>query len=282
MPWPALLRREWLEHRMALLWAPLLLALALIGLALTASTLDLGRMAAEARQDDDPLHLLSALAFVSLPFVLLYLLTATFVLLGALFDERQDRSIVFFKSLPVTDLQTVASKLIAVLLLAPLVTVVAITVTQFAAVLFLTLNCDCGAGVLGNLAEAQLLGNLPLHLFGFVTQALWSLPVWSWLLLVSAIAPRLPMLLALGGPALLAFSEWLVLDRTAMTGALAVYLEPVGLQPYQQLVAAGETGPVTWAMAVDPWLRRELWLGLVLSAMLLAATVIARRHHRDL
>jgi ABC-2 type transport system permease protein len=280
--WRALLRREWLEHRAALLWAPLGLAGVAIALGLFASTFDLGRLAVEAEHDGDPMHLPSVLAFLALPFVMLYLASATFVLLGALYDERQDRSVLFWKSQPVTDLQAVLSKLLPVVLLAPLVTIAAIFVTQLVTVVLITLSCNCGTGVLGNLAEAGIIGNLPRWIFGFLTQALWSLPIWSWLLLVSAAVSRLPVLWAIGVPAMAAFLEWLTFDSTVIAGLFETYMEPVALVSYLQLSVAGETDSVTWAMAIAPWGRLELWLGLALSAALLAAAVYCRRRNGEL
>ena len=285
MPWRALLRREWLEHRFAFQWAPIIIAAVLIGFGLLATSLDLGRLAAEASestQNQERFHLPSALAFAALPFTLLYLVSAAFVLVSALFNERQDRSISFFKSLPVSDLQTVVSKLVTVLLLAPLMTIAAITVTQLVLVILLVANCDCGSGLFATLAQANLLSGLPLQLFGFWTQAAWSLPIWCWLLLVSALAPRQPMLLAIAAPTLLAFAEWLVFDSARLANAVGVYLEPVGLVAYLQLATAGTNDVVTWQLATAPWLRHELWLGLLLSAALLAATLWARHRNGEL
>ncbi|MEM7219317.1 MAG: hypothetical protein AAF515_13210 [Pseudomonadota bacterium] len=281
----ALIRREWLEHRFAFQWAPLIVAAVLVGLALLATSLDLGRIAAEASeatQSQERLHLPSALAFAALPFVFLYLASAASVLVSALYTERQDRSISFFKSLPVSDSQTVLAKLVTALLLAPLMSIAALTITQLLLVALLVVNCDCGSGLPATLAEAELLSGLPLQLFGFLTQATWSLPIWSWLLLVSAIAPRQPMLFAFAGPALLACAEWLVFGSARLTGALGAYLEPVGLVAYLQLAVVGANDTVSWQLAAAPWLRHELWLGLLLSAALLTATVFARRRNGEL
>src|SRR5690606_7712994 len=55
-----------------------------------------------------------------------------FYLLGALYDDRRDRSVLFWKSLPISDTATVASKVITAMLVAPLLTFVGVIVLQLA------------------------------------------------------------------------------------------------------------------------------------------------------
>ena len=64
-------------------------------------------------------------------FTLVMIIISTIYLLGSLYDDRKDRSILFWKSLPVSDLTTVASKIIAVIFLIPAFYVVVSTITFF-------------------------------------------------------------------------------------------------------------------------------------------------------
>ena len=68
------------------------------------------------------------------PFRYIFVIVAFFALIGCIYDERKDRSVLFWKSMPVSDASTVLSKIIFVLWLAPLATVAAILLAQFASV----------------------------------------------------------------------------------------------------------------------------------------------------
>ncbi len=126
-----------------------------------------------------------------------------FYLLSALFDERKDRSVLFWKSMPVSDSETVLSKLLSGLVVAPLIAIAVSLVTMLAFALIVSVF------MLGNglplsllwsnidplLIVGQLLVMVPLY-------ALWALPTAGWLLLCSAWSRRVPFLWAVGLPLL--------------------------------------------------------------------------------
>ena len=124
-----LLKREFWEHRGGFFWVPLWTGVVVIVLALIAlvrgavksaeftaylqhaSAHDLQRM---ALTDGGTLLILAVLFHIVIAFVLF------FYLLGALYDDRRDRSVLFWKSLPVADWQTVFSKAVMALVVVPL------------------------------------------------------------------------------------------------------------------------------------------------------------------
>ena len=121
-----------------------------------------------------------------------------FYCLDALHGERRDRSILFWKSLPVSDLTTVLSKASIPLVVLPLLTF-AITVATQLIMLLLSSAVLLGSG----LSVATLWTQLSLFqmslmlLYHLVTvHALWYAPIYGWLLLVSAWARRAPFLWA--------------------------------------------------------------------------------------
>lgn len=124
-----------------------------------------------------------------------------FYFLGALFDERKDRSVLFWKSLPVSDAQTVLSKLTMGLVVAPLIAiaVAAVTIVLFAvlAMIFLGINGVPVGRFVSMIDPITLAGALvswvPMY-------ALWALPTAGWLLLCSAWARSKPFLWAIGVP----------------------------------------------------------------------------------
>ncbi|KGQ20332.1 putative ABC transporter, permease protein [Lysobacter dokdonensis DS-58] len=220
-----LLRREFWEHKGGFFWAPIIaggisVVLALMALlvaevgarkALAAGKLhgdsfqinglDFSHVTARMSADDlqqwsnavDASMLVSSLwPYIVLGFVVF------FYCLGALYDERKDRSVLFWKSLPLSDRDTVLSKAASALLVAPVIATVAAVLTMFAFGLVVTLVMPMhglnpfkmywGAGnpleVAGTLVAA-----IPVY-------AVWALPTVGWLMLCSAWARTKPFLWA--------------------------------------------------------------------------------------
>jgi len=109
-----------------------------------------------------------------------------FYSLDALYGERRDRSILFWKSLPVSDLTTVLSKFTIPLIVLPLLSFAIAVVTQFVILLLTAQSCwaaaECRDGlgadiVLPHVTDAPL-PHADRH-------GLWYAPIYGWLLLVS-------------------------------------------------------------------------------------------------
>src|SRR5438477_11123864 len=123
-------------------------------------------------------------------------IVGVFYCLDALYGERRDRSILFWKSLPVSDLTTVLSKASIPLLILPLVTFVIIVATQFvmllwSSVVLLTSGLAGTTWTRFNLLEQSL-----ILLYSLIALALWHAPIYGWLLLVSGWARRATFLWA--------------------------------------------------------------------------------------
>ena len=127
---------------------------------------------------------------------------AVFYCLDALYGERRDRSILFWKSLPVSDTTAVLSKTSIPVVVLPLLTV-AITVATHVAMLLVSSAVLLGSGM----SAGALWSHLPLshmwqmlffHLVG--GHGMWYAPIYAWLLLVSAWARRAPLLWAVLPP----------------------------------------------------------------------------------
>ena len=229
-----LLRREFWEHKGGFLWAPfiagaisLLLTLVFIVIAhvaagkasgdanimlndgseMSINGLDLGLLTSQMSAQDklelangiDVIMLLSSTwPFIVLAFVMF------FYCLGALYDERKDRSVLFWKSLPVSDGETVLSKVVSVALVAPLLATLAAIATMFVFLAMLSvvvmihggnaLEMIWGPGSPA-LVSLQLLMAIPVY-------AAWALPTIGWLMLCSAWSRSKPFLWALMIPVL--------------------------------------------------------------------------------
>lgn len=141
---------------------------------------------------DLTLMLSSTWPFVVLAFVVF------FYCLGALYDDRRDRSILFWKSLPLSDTQTVLSKVLSALIVAPLVATLAAVATMFGFMVIISIVAATHGGDAMRLIwgpaspltlSAGLLAAIPVY-------ALWALPTAGWLLLCSAWAKSKPFLWA--------------------------------------------------------------------------------------
>src|SRR6266480_5439910 len=139
--------------------------------------------------------------------MLTQLLVGAFYCLDALHGERRDRSILFWKSLPVSDLTTVLSKASIPLVVLPLIAFAIIVATQ-ADMLLLSNAVLRMNGVSGATPEQMPVFQQSLILlYGLVTLALWHAPIYAWLLLVSGWARRATFLWAVLPPFLIAGLE---------------------------------------------------------------------------
>ena len=270
-------RRELWEYR-SLYVAPLAIA-ALIVLGFTVG---LGDLPARLQAATTPGALQQRelveqpYTFAALLLMLTTILIGVFYSLDTLYGERRDRSVLFWKSLPVSDLTTIMAKASIPLLILPLLTFAITLLTQLC-MLALASGRLLGTGlsVWSQLSFGQMTWMLFHHLvFG---HGLWYAPFWGWLLLCSAWARRTPVLwaalppLAVGLVERIAFGtahfgNWLV-DR--LTGA------PPSAQPEHGV--AMTMADLTPHSAAEFLVSPGFWFGLAVTALFLALAVRLRR-----
>nr|MEA2796967.1 type transport system permease protein [Phenylobacterium sp.] len=216
--------------------------------------------------------------------ILTGLIVAVFYCLGALHGERRDRSILFWKSLPVSDLTTVLSKATVPLVIQPIVVFPIVLAVHLVMLLLSTLIL-----LSGGLDPAALWTNLPLIQmwltmpYGLVVLALWYVPIAGWLLLVSAWARRVPMLWALAPPLGLCLFEFLAF-HTRHLWSLLIWRLTGGFDEAFTVGGLGKV-PVSRLDQLDPLrflANPGLWSGLVFGAACLAACVWLRRRREPI
>lgn len=272
-------RRELWEHR-SIYIAPLAAAgLMLFGFlfSLTSLTRRIGSAAAL-----DAAHLRQTLLrpynYAAGFIMVAALIVGIVYCLDALYGERRDRSILFWKSLPVSDLNAVLSKASIPLAILPLLAWSLTVATQFIILLLSTaVLMGNGASVALLWAQVSLLQISLMLLYHLVTvHVLWHAPLYGWLLMISAWAKRAPLLWAVLPPlAVMAiealvfnsahFAHWLGYRFSGGTEAMAMSgglpLDPgTHLTPGRFLSAPG------------------LWIGLVVAAGFILAAVRLRRY----
>jgi ABC-2 type transport system permease protein len=210
-----LLKREYWEYRGGFVWTPAIVAMVMLALMLVAvliaevSAQRAGINVNGIRFDEitkrlsegnvEALHTGFDVSLLSLSFpigIALYFVTF-FYGLGALYNDRADRSVLFWKSLPISDTETVLSKVVAMTLVAPVIAVAAMIALQLGFLLLISL------WVLLHGINPILLWS-PMHLLALWTKlvllipvnALWALPSIGWLLLCSSFARSKPFLWA--------------------------------------------------------------------------------------
>ena len=213
----------------------------------------------------------------------------TFYLLDALYAERKDRSILFWKSLPVSDLKTVGSKYLTAVVAMPLQALALFVAT--AAVVWLivgTAGAVAGSGEFLLHGPWALLQSMIVMGYGMVVVGLWLAPVHAWLLLVSAFAKRAVLAWAALPPLLVIVAEKTLFDTRYFATLLGQRLSS-GVE----LAFSGEGNAALMSdeqgfSAVFPALAElltpgrflatpGLWGGLAVGAIFLAGAVWLRR-----
>ncbi|HEY6271981.1 MAG TPA: ABC transporter permease [Terriglobales bacterium] len=208
------------------------------------------------------------------------IIVSVFYSLDALHGERRDRSILFWKSLPVSDVTTVLAKASIPLVVLPLLTFAVILATQWVMLLLSTaVLLGSGLSVAALWTQVSLLRmSLPLLYHLLTSHALWPAPIYCWLLLVSGYARRTPFLwavlplIAIAGVEMIAFhtSHFATMLGNRLTGAApAVASTAPDMFP---------TDPMMHITPVQFLISPGLWIGLAVAAGFLAAAVRLRRY----
>jgi ABC-2 type transport system permease protein len=142
---------------------------------------------------------------MSMPIGIVLYFVVFFYLLGALYNDRADRSVLFWKSLPLSDAETVLAKAVTATLVAPILAAAAMIVLHLGFLTLLSLYSTLHVGF----AALPLLWS-PTHLIALWLKviisipinALWALPTVGWLLLCSSYVRSKPFLWAVLLPVL--------------------------------------------------------------------------------
>lgn len=288
-----LLRRELQEYRSSLVLTPLFMALALALVMLLAVlladritvvsdaivTVSHGDYAAagpgNSGQAGSGDRLNPLLNLVHMGFLSVLLLVSVNYLLGCLYQDRRDRSILFWKSMPVSDREEVLARMGVALLVAPAIYIAASVLAQWvgtllAMALVWRMDREPVALIVDNIAFGSLLYG---QLSGWLLTALWLAPAYAWLLLASAVASRSPFMTAVGPVLALVLVERLVFGTGYVSAAIARHL------PH-----SNEEGAVGFYLYGPHWALQDftgLVPGLGLAALFIAGAVYLRRYRLD-
>jgi ABC-2 type transport system permease protein len=217
--------------------------------------------------------------FAALLIMLTTFLVAVFYCLDALHGERRDRSILFWKSLPVSDVTTVLSKAIIPIVVLPLVTFAITVVTQWIMLLVSSaVLAGHGMSIAPLWNHFSLLPMSVMLLYHLVAiHGLWYAPIYCWLLLVSGWARRAAFLWAALPLLAIAVVEKIAFNTTHF-GAMLAY-RMTGGREGAAFTASGMSMDLLDQINPGHFLMSPgLWIGLAISAVFLAAAVRLRRY----
>ena len=215
------------------------------------------------------------------PIMLASFIVGLFYSLDALYGERRDRSILFWKSLPVSDRTAVFSKAAIPLVVLPLL---AIALGLAAQIIILLLSAVVLAG--SGMNPGRLWIELPLFqepivmLYGMTVHVLWFAPIYAWSLLLSAWAKRAPFLwlvfplFAIGlAERVVSGSTWFVRFMKYRLGGAMMEAFGGNLHGVSRL---SDLSPLRFLSSAG------LWLGLAFATACLIGTIRLRRRREPI
>jgi ABC-2 type transport system permease protein len=292
-----LVRREVWEHK-AIWFAPsIVIACLFLLLAFARAHLgyDVGMPFSDlARDAQIVLHQFAYLMVAAIVFFVMGVI-AFFYAIDSLYADRNDRSVLFWKSLPLSDAETVLSKFATGVVVVPVVALLGSVIAQFVAggVIMAKLAVT-GEPVGFWLHPEALAGGALIAVVACLSVILWYAPLVAYLMLVSAWAPRAPFLWAVLPPVAAMVLERIVMETSyiqdfiasRLFGVLAIFHgvdrgpgdpEPKSLSDLADRLAGVDAGESLRAFYSSP----DLWLGVVAAGLLLAAAMWVRRYRDE-
>jgi ABC-2 type transport system permease protein len=298
----ALIKRELWEHRSIYVTPAAIAVIVTLGvLAMLmlasgfAKELDMAIFGAQNLAGDAERRAALTGFFVGTSWVFLVALMflTVFYSLDSLYAERKDKSILFWRSMPATDAETVISKLLTAAIVIPAITAVGIWATHLVNLIVTSIWVSAKGGDAGVLiwGSVSILDNWLAALIVVVASGLWMSPFIAWFLFVSTWAKRMPILMAFMPPIVLGLLEWIVF-RTQY------FLTTIGDR--------GDMRPLFHSMSLERFFEEEqwregmenisllqhidlvgfvtdpgFWSGLLVCAILTTAAIYVRRYRDD-
>lgn len=303
IPLVALIRKEMWEYKTTFVIVPLALTLMMTAIMVFAALsfevsggdtpfIDIGELATlNSNQREWKIYQL--MNDVSIFLKLVLFTVSIFYLCSALFEERKTQTILFWKSLPVSDAQTILAKWITIAVCVPVIYWLAISACQLVSLL-LTLYLASGSGydsVDLILKPAHPIQTWWLSLNYILLDVIWLAPAYGWFLLMSASSKRAPMMSAFIPLIMVSIAESWLLEGHSLFFLILKRLAPQELMLWVEsipnrfvgtellsLAGIDSTSLVPhWSDVVHSYVKLDLWLGLVFAVGLFLITVNVRK-----
>tara|TARA_B110000003_G_C16598984_1_gene514843 strand:- start:93 stop:1007 length:915 start_codon:yes stop_codon:yes gene_type:complete len=293
-----MIRKEIQEHKLAFIYAPFIVALVLcaviISVYLGLTDIQTTNFSFSTDVYDEKYKegmllaspeaktavIRAGLVVLGLPI----LLTVGFGLLAyslsTFADERKDRSLIFWRSLPVSDLTTVMSKLVFIVVIIPLLVLPNLILLQLVASLSVSIYFVSNDIVpFGYVWTSYFISDWFRIIFSLWAQALWSLPIFLWLMLSGTYFKK-PVIGA-------------VVPLVALVVLEGIIFKANNVQEFIEnrlgFWSRADSFPIQYEEArvvdiTDVYLMlttQAFWIGLIASAVLVAGIVYTRSTNND-
>lgn len=195
-------------------------------------------------------------------------------------DERKDRSLIFWRSLPVSDLITVLSKVFIVTLIVPLMVLPYIILLQLvsmtSASIFFATNDIVSFGWLWG---SYIITDWFRIIFSLWAQALWSLPLFVWLMLAGTYAAR-PIAGAIVPPVILIVLEGVIFKTNLVLefieNRIGFWSRSDSFPKEYQEIRVVDVSDILLLFSTQAF-----WIGILASVILVAGIVYVRSSNSD-
>lgn len=297
----ALVRRELWEHR-SIFVTPAAVALVMSLLVLTAyvaaagfgEVVDIGIITAQnVGETERRAALMAFLLGNTVVFMIAAGILTIFYCLDSLYTERKNKSILFWRSLPITDAETVVSKILTATVAIPLITFAAVVVTHLINLILSSIFVSIEGGSPGHL----IWGAVPLFdvwfsmLIILIATPIWLSPFIGWFLFVSAWTKRSPLLTAFLPILVLPMIEYFVLRTTFLWTAISTRSAKLPLFSGFDVsvfdddsfhnMTADSVSILAHIDLVKFLTSPGLWIGLVVCGLFATAAIYVRRYRDE-
>ena len=290
----AVIRRELQEHKWGFVYLPWIvgafmsLVVVLVYLGLTEVNTENFKFSTDVFADSEVVQSMNEATFdqrraairagllvLGFPLVIALGFAVLAYSLSTFFDERKDKSIIFWRSLPVSDSFTVFSKLIVALVVAPLLVIPALLFLHLVSVTAGSIYFAVSDIVPFTWAwQAYPWLDWIRVIFSLWMQTLWTLPIITWIMLAGAYS-RKPVVAAILPPVVVVLVEGVSLSSSVFLDSLFERIQPWSRassfpKEYESLgVAELSDIPLLFGMT-------EFWVGILISSVLIYLTIYFR------
>ncbi|NVJ66863.1 MAG: hypothetical protein HWE16_10260 [Gammaproteobacteria bacterium] len=313
-----LLKREYWEHKTGFQWVPVgisalsLFTTLLAVLFLTNDTVKVsigasnptdlfGLWEATASDEDKSLAMTAWYYMNIINLAVVMGFVGYFYCLGALYDDRKDKSILFWKSLPISDTETVLSKVVSVTLLLPLIIWVISIATNIGMMLIGLLFAAMSYGDIAGMvfAPGSIFMASAYQLMANVMAVLWVFPFIGYLLFISSATKRVPFLVSWLPIIVILIVESIVFRSgyfiswigNQLTGIGKAYSTPMAMMSQVEEEGVSELKDIAgrigwefdsgWGSYSSQLADGNLWFGLVIGALFIVGAIYIRRYRDE-
>ena len=226
-------------------------------------------------------------------FLVALAILTVFYCLDSLYAERKDKSILFWRSMPVTDAETVISKLIIALLVIPVAAIIGIIVTHLVNLVVTSVWVSMKGGDASLLiwGSVSLLDNWLAAVIVILATGIWMSPFIGWFLFVSAYTKRSPLLMAFMPLVLIALLEKIILRTHIFAQYVLGRADEMPLirtenverffDEEQWRIAEGATHLLVHLDIVQFLTSPATWAGIIVCGLLSTAAIYVRRYRGE-